>query len=83
MTEPVTVNVPRHWRNEIPVTEADRLRIALLRMAGCQCELPLLGCEMNGQEIAGPRCRLCNTRVRMEPQGGDEHDARADRRAEA
>lgn len=36
---------------------ADSQAIALLRRAGCKCNLPLLGYRPK----VGPRCRLCNT----------------------
>ena len=63
----VTVWVPELWsggRERIPETE--RLKMALLRVCGCSCTLPLLGCAMNDDgTVAGPRCRLCNVKVRM------------------
>jgi hypothetical protein len=60
--------VPVHWAMETDLlTEAERRTIALLRIAGCECELPLLGHTMRGKESVGPRCRLCNTQVILEP----------------
>ena len=55
-------DVPLHWNNRIPLTGEDRARVALLRLAGCPCTLPLLG--YNGGALTdGPRCRACGTRV--------------------
>lgn len=62
-------DVPTMWRNDLEVSYADRVSIALLRIAGCRCELPLLGYCMTGgaqsAQIAGPRCRTCSIRVQM------------------
>lgn len=58
--------VPLHWNNTILMSGEDRTRIALLRLAGCRCTLPLLG--YNGGSVTdGPRCRLCNARVTFTP----------------
>lgn len=55
-------DVPLHWNNAILMSGEDRARIALLRLAGCTCTLPLPG-YTGGQATDGPRCRLCGTRV--------------------
>jgi hypothetical protein len=61
----LTVPVPVEWRNELPLTTEERLRVALVRLAGCVCELPLLG-YTGGKLIDGPRCRLCNCGIIFE-----------------
>jgi hypothetical protein len=62
----VTVgNVPAEWANGDPVTREDRLAIAVLRQAGCRCELPLLRNARDGnwEMNDGPRCKVCDVNV--------------------
>ena len=63
-------DVPSHWRNNIEASWRERCEIALLRMAGCKCELPLLGGYMeeygNTYIQASVRCRLCNVSVYLD-----------------
>ena len=58
-------NVPSEWANGQPVTREDRLAIALLRQAGCTCEMPLLrfARDENWNLNDGPRCKVCNTNI--------------------
>jgi hypothetical protein len=63
-----TVTVPRAWADGTPLTSDERLRIALLRLAGCTCTLPLLG-HTSGDVRSGPRCRLCNVRAEIAEAG--------------
>jgi hypothetical protein len=56
--------VPAAWKNGQPVTDEERARIALLRLAGCTDELPLLGWRAAvGIAMTAVRCRLCNAEV--------------------
>jgi hypothetical protein len=61
-------NVPQSWCNDIPFTQEDLLNILLLKVAGCTCDLPLLGetCAGRGKELYVPRCRVCNTEIRID-----------------
>lgn len=59
--------IPVSWANNIPIEPEDRVRIAMLRLLGCTCELPLLG-YTGGKATDGPRCRLCNTGVIFESE---------------
>ena len=43
------------WENDIPFSRQEKIHINLLRVAGCKCDLPLLG-YIPGK---GPRCRVC------------------------
>jgi hypothetical protein len=64
----VELQAPKTWANDGPVSSEDVLRIALLRVAGCTCERPLLGNVMSDTEPGqsdGPRCRVCNVGVRI------------------
>lgn len=54
--------VPTEWASGESISEEDRNKMHLLRKAGCECDLPLLG-ERSG---VGPRCRLCNAEARYE-----------------
>lgn len=47
------------WISGKKMTTEKLHKIALLREAGCKCDLPLLG-EKNSK----PRCRLCNTEAK-------------------
>jgi len=59
------ITIPATYRNSIPIPEDSRYRMIILRLAGCECEIPLLGYEMDGETPCGPRCRTCNTGVRI------------------
>jgi hypothetical protein len=62
----VTVgNVPAEWANGDPVTREDRLAIAVLRQAGCRCELTLLrnARDDDWNVNDGPRCKVCDVNV--------------------
>jgi hypothetical protein len=57
-------DVPEVWASGDKIPEPDRLKIALLRIAGCTCELPLIRHSHDGSGYnAGPRCKVCNTQV--------------------
>lgn len=43
------------WKNGIEMTPEEERHVALVRAAGCKCDLPLLGYLPN----QGPRCRMC------------------------
>jgi hypothetical protein len=67
-------NVPAEWANGDPVTREDRLAIALLRQAGCRCELPLLrnARDDNWDVNDGPRCKACDVNVTLVPPTAEE-----------
>lgn len=50
----------KYWNNNILMTKEEIRHIRLLRVYGCNCELPLLGYNVD----VGPRCRLCNTQAK-------------------
>jgi hypothetical protein len=60
-------NVPKYWAHGGEVSYQDRLGIALLRLAGCQCELPLLrtSYDASGVLSTGPRCKSCDRKVEL------------------
>lgn len=66
-------DVPDKWANGDPVTENDRIRIALLRIAGCHCDFPIIRQsivwegEREWHVNDGPRCKVCNTEVFFSP----------------
>ena len=43
------------WANGQELTEEEKKYIEILRLAGCTCDLPLLGYIPQ----QGPRCRMC------------------------
>ena len=47
------------WANNIPMTDEEKHQVKLLREAGCECKIPLLG-YISGQ---GQRCRMCGIEV--------------------
>jgi len=53
--------LPRYWAHGGEIGPNSLSQIALLRVFGCYCDLPLLGWIDN----KGPRCRLCNTEARL------------------
>lgn len=61
------VVIPTHWSNDLPMSTEERLRIALVRLAGCKCGRPLLG-YTGGSLMDGPRCRLCDSGIEFEEQ---------------
>ena len=60
-------DVAAEWASGEPISKACRLQIALLRMAGCQCEFPLIRSAQSSSrpdiDEAGVRCKFCNTHV--------------------
>jgi len=67
--EIVTVEkVPVAWASGEPVSREDRIKIALLRLAGCSCELPLIrhAYDEHGKLNDGVRCKVCGTMARFE-----------------
>lgn len=80
--------IPTHWVNGEAFTMCERLQVAMLRIAGCECELPLLGCHKieHPWDMWLPRCRLCNTETSLPPspeeeEQNQEEQARADQRS--
>lgn len=67
-------DVPVKWASGGTISEDDRLRMALLRVAGCRCELPLLG--FNPESFKAPRCRSCNAVVFMNEPTPEQKRAR-------
>lgn len=66
------IQVPCRWPGET-INGLDLLRVAIVRLAGCTCEHPLLGGHLPGdiEKIMLPmriRCRLCNAEVDLERQ---------------
>lgn len=63
----VVNNVPGKWADGTSVLRMNRLYIALLRVAGCSCELPLIrnARDENWDFNDGPRCKVCNRQVTL------------------
>jgi hypothetical protein len=62
------IETPQRWANpDMEVSWRERLEIALLKIAGCEHALPLLGGYMeesgNTYVQCAIRCRLCNVSV--------------------
>lgn len=51
--------LPKFWANGETIDKDSLYRMKLLREAGCNCVLPLLG----ERPQIGPRCRVCNTQA--------------------
>lgn len=64
--------VPRKWANKIQVSVRDQLKIALLRVAGCGCQFPIIRDAVrwdendNSSYSIGPRCKICDKQVWIE-----------------
>lgn len=63
--------IPKQWANNDYIANEDRLCMYLVRLAGCECERPLLGWHEVEEHVGGmvervqvPRCRLCNVEWR-------------------
>lgn len=67
-------DVPGKWASGELIAPEERCRIALLRLAGCTCELPLPG--YNPDSLMAPRCRACNTRVFLDEPTAEHAQAR-------
>jgi hypothetical protein len=65
-------DVPTGWADGSEINVDDRLKIALLRVAGCRCEFPIIRTSVklgnDGPEWNdGPRCKGCDTQVFFSP----------------
>jgi hypothetical protein len=67
-------NIPTHWANGDPITTEDRFAIALLRLTGCACELPLLRTARDDHWLLahGPRCKSCDRQMLLVPPTVEE-----------
>jgi hypothetical protein len=65
-------DIPTAWASGSVIKDDDRLKIALLRVAGCRCDYPLIRSSVklgdDGPEWNdGPRCKSCGTEVFFSP----------------
>jgi hypothetical protein len=72
-------DVPLEWAtgNEF-LSRENRLAIALLRLAGCECEYPLLrnAYDEDRTPNSGPRCKMCKAQVLIDAPTEEQKKAR-------
>ena len=73
-------DIPAQWAaGEEDISREDRLAMALLRLAGCACEFPLLrhAFEKDARTAnAGPRCKVCSAEVFLDGPTEEQRKAR-------
>lgn len=73
-------DVPDRWANGDPITDIVRLQMALLRIARCRCEIPLIRPALsNTQPDADPvgvRCKACGAHAFISPPTDEMKQAR-------
>lgn len=76
-------DVPDQWANGEPIPEYQRLQIALLRVAGCRCELPIMRSAQSftypDADPVGVRCKVCDAHAFVTPPTAEMKMSRAHR----